>query len=102
MAKTANDPFFANTTEPLMAARMGAAVTPSDNADLLQVTSSLIVTIGSGGTGITVLFANQQSDTSPVLITLAPGTYQLNMQIRRVMATGTGLGTGGGVTALWS
>jgi hypothetical protein len=100
--KTAVDPFFATNVEPIEAARRGLAVTPSDTTDLPTVTSSLLVAVGSGGTGITVIFANSQTDTETVLLTLGPGTYQLNLQVRRVMATGTTLGTGGGVTALWS
>jgi hypothetical protein len=102
MAKTASDPLFGTTVEPIEAARRGAVVTPSDTTDLTNVTSTLIVTIGSGGTGITVLFANSATDIDTVLIMLGPGTYQLNLQVRRVMATGTTLGTGGGVVALWS
>jgi hypothetical protein len=101
MPKTALDPLFGTTTEPLTAARNGAAVTPSDANDLAQVSSSLIVTIGSGGSSISVIFANG-SDQQPVTIALAPGSYQLSMQIRRLMATNTNLGTGGAVTALWS
>jgi hypothetical protein len=96
MAKTALDPFFATSVDPIEAARRGAAVTPSDTTDLVHVTSTLIVTIVSGGTGITVIFAGAATDTETCLITLAPGTYQLNLQVRRVMATGTALGTGGG------
>jgi hypothetical protein len=102
MPKTASDPFFGTTIEPIEAGRRGLAVTPSDTTDLPNVTSTLIVFIGTGGTGITVLFANSATDVETVLITLGPGTYQLNMQVRRVMATGTVLGTGGAVTALWS
>jgi hypothetical protein len=101
MPKTAIDPFFATTQDPITAARQGAAVTPSDTADLAQVTSSVIVTIGSGGTGVAVIFANG-ADSQVVTIPLAPGSYQFNAQIRRVMMTNTNLGTGGGVTALWS
>jgi hypothetical protein len=96
------DPFFATNVEPIEAARRGLAVTPSDTTDLPNVTSTLIITIGSGGTGITVIFANSQTDTDTVFIALGVGTYQLNLQVRRVMATGTNLGTNGGVTALWS
>jgi hypothetical protein len=102
MSATALDPLQGTSTEPLAAARMGQAVTPSDTVDLPHVTSSLIVAIGSGGTAIAVLFANMLLDSAPVVITLTPGTYQLNLQVRRVMATGTALGTGGAVTALWS
>jgi hypothetical protein len=102
MAKTAADALMGTNIEPLAAARRGLTVAPSDTADLPNVTSSLIVTIGSGGTGITVLFANSLTDVDTVSIVLAPGTYQLNLQVRRVMVTGTALGTGGGVTALWS
>ena len=100
--KTAVDPFFATNVEPIEAARRGLAVTPSDTTDLPTVTSSLIVAVGSGGTGITVIFANSQTDMETVLLTLTPGTYQINAQVRRIMNTGTALGTGGGVTALWS
>src|ERR1700693_3804557 len=102
MPKSAADPLFATNIEPITAARKAAAVTPSDTNDLTQVSSSLIVTVGSGGTGITVNFANSQTDVETVFIALAPGSYQLSMQVRRIMATGTSLGTGGGVTALWS
>jgi hypothetical protein len=101
MAKTAIDPFFGTNNEPVTAGRNGVVVTPNDTADLARVTSSLIVTIGTGGTGISVLYANG-SDQQPVTIPLSVGTYQLNMQVRRVMATGTTLGSGGGVVAQWS
>jgi hypothetical protein len=102
MPKTAFDPLFATSIEPISAARKAAVVTPNDAADLSNVTSSLLVTVGSGGTGISVIFAND-GDQNAVTIPLAPGSsYQLSMQIRRVMATNTNLGTGGGVTALWS
>ena len=101
MPKTAIDPFFATNTEPISAARRGAVVAPSDTNDLANVTSSLLVTIGTGGSSLAVIYANG-GDNQPVTIPLGPGTYQLNMQVRRVMATGTALGTGGGVVALWS
>jgi hypothetical protein len=100
--KTAADALMGTNIEPVEAARRGLAVTPNDTADLPSVTSSLIVVIGSGGTGVTVIFANSQTDTDTVFIALGVGTYQFNMQVRRIMATGTSLGTGGGVTALWS
>jgi hypothetical protein len=101
MAKTASDPLFGTTIEPLTAARKGVAVTPNDNADLTAGTSSLIGTAGSGGTGIAVLFPDAL-DSAPVIIPLAPGSYRLPLQVRRVMSTGTVLGTGGGVVATWS
>jgi hypothetical protein len=101
MPKTALDPLAGTTTEPLTAARMGVAVTPSDTTDLTNVTSSLIVTVGGGGSALAVIYANG-SDQQVVPIPLAPGTYQLNAQIRRIMATGTVLGSGGGVVAQWS
>lgn len=97
MSKTAQDPYFGLAT----GGRSIAAVTPSDTTDLATVSTLLIVTIGSGGTGIAVIPANAQTDIA-VTIPLAVGTYKLPIQVRRVMATGTSLGTGGGVTALWS
>lgn len=101
MPKTALDPFFGTNVEPLFAARNAVAVTPNDTADLARVTSGLIVTIGSGGTGVSVIFAGD-GDQQAVTIPLAAGTYQLTIQVRRVMSTGTTLGTGGAVVALWS
>ena len=97
MVKTASDPYFGLAT----GGRSFAAVAPSDTTDLLVVSTSLIVNIGSGGTGIAVIGANAP-DTAPVTIPLAVGTHKLDLQVRRVMQTGTLLGTGGGVTALWS
>jgi len=102
MPKTALDPLAATAREPIAAARKAAVVTPSDTTDLSNVSSSLIVVIGTGGTGITVIFANSLTDVETVFIALGVGTYQLSLQVRRVMATGTTLGTGGAVTALWS
>lgn len=99
--KTAIDPFFATNVEPITAARKGKAVTPSDTADLSNVTSGLIVTVGTGGTALAVIYADG-SDQEAVTIPLAPGTHQLNIQVRRVLMTGTALGTGGGVVAQWS
>jgi hypothetical protein len=101
MPKTATDPFVATNVEPVSAGRHAIAVTPNDAGDLSHVTSSLIVTVGSGGSGIAVIFADDL-DNAPVAIPLAVGSYQLSIQVRRVMATGTALGTGGAVIALWS
>jgi hypothetical protein len=101
MPKTAIDPFFGTNAEPISAARKAAAVTPSDTADLSNVTSSLLVTVGTGGSSLSVIYANG-GDNQPVTIPLSVGTYQLSMQVRRVMATNTNLGSGGGVVALWS
>jgi hypothetical protein len=101
MPKTAVDPFFATSAEPIFAARTAKVITPDNNNDVAHVTSALLITIGTGGTGITVIFANG-SDQDAVTIPLAVGTYQLNAQIRRVLVTGTNLGTGGSVVAMWS
>ena len=60
MPKTALDPFFGTNSEPISAARNGKAVTPSDTTDLARVTSKLVVSIGSTGTGITVIFAERR------------------------------------------
>jgi hypothetical protein len=95
--KTARDAYFGLAT----GGRDFAAVTPSDVSDLAVVTTSLIVTIGSGGTGIAVIGPNAP-DTAPVFVPLAVGSHNLGLQVRRVMATGTVLGAGGGVVALWS
>ena len=99
MPKTARDPFFATLMGPdVIAGRHAAVVTADPNNDLPAVTRSLIVTIGSGGTGLTVILADD-ADSQPVTIPLALGTFQLNIQARRVSAAT--LGTGGAIVATW-
>jgi hypothetical protein len=111
MPKTAIDPFFALNQDLSAPARFGGAgatgapgagqVPISDTQDLPNVTKMLIVTVGTGGTGIAVLFPNDL-DSSPVTIPLAAGaTYVLPLQVRRIMNTNTALGTNGGVVAAW-
>ncbi|MCP3397813.1 MULTISPECIES: hypothetical protein [unclassified Bradyrhizobium] len=98
MTKTARDPLFATQRAPMSSGRHAKAITPDPNNDLSDVTSSLIVTIGAGGTGVTVIFADDP-DQAPVSIPLAVGVFQLQMQVRRV--TAATLGTGGGIVATW-
>ncbi|MDI3561288.1 hypothetical protein [Bradyrhizobium sp. Arg816] len=101
MPKTANDPLFATQRDPMSSGRHAKAVTPSDSADLSDVTSNLIITVGTGGTGIAVIFADDP-DSGPVTIPLGVGTFQLHMQVRRVMATNTVLGAApNGIVATW-
>lgn len=102
MPKTAIDPLFATQRDPASAGRHGKVVTPNDTNDLTNVSSSLILTTGSSATGVTVIFADD-ADSQTTLIPLPSGiTVQLLMQVRRVMATGTNLGTGtSGVVASW-
>lgn len=100
MPTPANDPLKATQRDPVSAGRKAKSVTPDDVNDLSDVTSSMIVTIGTGGTGIAVIFADQ-GDQEAVTIPLGVGSYKLDMQVRRVMSSNTVLGTGGGVVALW-
>jgi hypothetical protein len=93
--KTAVDPFFAGTLEPVTAARHAEAVSPSDTADLTKVTSALYV----GVSGDLALILANDPDTAPVIFKgVAAGTL-LQLQCRRVMATGT---TATNILALWS
>lgn len=85
MPKTANDPFFAVSTEPNYAGRHAIAVTPSDTADLPVITKQLFVAVG--GT-VAVIFADDPDSGSVSLGTQAAGVT-LVVQVRRVMATGT-------------
>lgn len=101
MAKTAIDPFFGVSSNDVTApTRKSQVVTPSDTVDLPYVTKQLIVTIGSTGTGVAWLDPDAL-DSQPTVVPLAVGTYILNIQVRRIMATGTSLGNGGQVVALW-
>jgi len=101
MAKTANDPLFATSRDPIMSGRHAVAVTPNDTNDLANVSNAIIVTTGAGATGIAVIMADD-TDNQPVTIPLPASTcVQLYLQVRRVMSTGTALGTGGGCVATW-
>lgn len=93
---------FATQRNPASAGRHAKAVAPSDTNDLSNVTSNLIVTTGASATGIAAIFADD-ADSQITTIPLPSGvTVQLQMQIRRVMATGTNLGTGtSGIIAIW-
>jgi hypothetical protein len=62
------------------------------------VSSSLIVACVTAGS-ITVIMAND-NDGQTVVIPIAPGTTQLQIQVRQIVAFT--LGSGGGITALWS
>ena len=95
MPKTASDPFFATTVEPITAARRAQAVTASAS-DLPSVTSSLLVTVTTAG-NITVIMANDL-DSSLTVLPFAVGTYQINIQVRAITAIGAGIS----VVALWS
>jgi hypothetical protein len=97
MPKTAVDPFFATNEEPITAGRSAAAIVPSDTADLPHVTSSIYV----GGAGnLVVLMADPGSiDSATVTFTAVPVGTVLQIQARRVMATGT---TATNLVAIWS
>jgi hypothetical protein len=100
MPKTANDPFFGTSAEPNFGGRRAFIATPSDTTDFPNVVKQLLVNIGATGTGIAIILADDP-DYSPITITLPVGFYQFAFQVRRLMATGTALGTGGQVTAIW-
>lgn len=95
MAKTAADPYFATTTEPITAARHAQPVTPNDTTDLGRVTSSIFV----GVAGDLALILANDPDTAPVTFKAVPAGSVLQVQARRVMATGTAATN---IVALWS
>ena len=69
----------------------GAAVVPSDGADLAQVTRAIYV--GQGGT-----LAVQLASGAQVALNGVPGGTLLPLRVRRVRSTGT---TASGIVALW-
>jgi hypothetical protein len=95
MPKTAVDPHFATTNEPITAARHAEAVTPSDTVDLSHVTSAIYV----GVTGDLAMILANDPDVAPVTFKAVPAGTLLQLQCRRVMATGT---TASSIVALWS
>lgn len=95
MVKTAVDPHFATTEEPVTAARHAEAVTPSDTADLAHVTSAVYV----GGAGDLALILANDGDTAPVTFKAVTAGTVLQVQARRVMNTNT---TATSIVALWS
>ena len=55
-----------------------------------------MITVTTAGS-ITVLMPNDL-DTNPVVLPFVPGTYQINIQVRAIIAIGAGIN----VVALWS
>ena len=95
MPKTASDPLFGTTIEPISAGRHAQVVTPSAT-DLPTVTSSLLIT-ATAASSMTVIMAND-FDSNPITIPLAAGTYQINIQVRAI----TVIAANATVIALWS
>lgn len=94
-SKTASDPFFATNQEPISSARHAQVVTAAA-ADLPQVTSSLLVTVTTAGS-VTVIMANDL-DNNQIALPFAPGTYQVNIQVRAITVIAAGIA----VVAFWS
>ncbi len=96
MPKTANDPFAVANAKPNFAGRHAAVVTPSDTVDLPSTTKAIWI----GATGNLAVIMADDVDTAPVTFNGVPAGTMLNVQARRVMATGTTV-TAGNVVALW-
>lgn len=85
MAKTATDPFEGSSGVPNYPGRRAALIVPSDTVDLANATKAIYV----GGAGdITVIMAGD-GDNGAVQFKAPPIGTMLNIQARRVMATGT-------------
>lgn len=95
MSKTALDPYFGTTSEPVTAARHAEAVLPSDSADLTKVTSALYI----GGAGDVALILANDPDSGAVTFKVVPAGTILYVQCRRVMNTNTSATS---IVALWS
>jgi hypothetical protein len=95
LPKTAVDPFFGTTNEPVTAARHAESVAPSDVADLKHVTSAIYV----GVAGDLALIMANDPDFAPVVFKAVPAGTVLQVQARRVMNTNT---SATNIVALWS
>ncbi len=97
MPKTAVDPFFASTVEPISAGRR-ALVFPAGSytTDLPVVSSSLIISSTAAG-NLSVIMANDQ-DNALTTFPIVAGLSQVSVQIRRIVT----VPAGATVVALWS
>jgi hypothetical protein len=97
MPKTAIDPFFATTNEPITAGRRAQVFAAgSYNTDLPTVTSSLVISSTAAG-NLSVIMANDQ-DSQVTTFPIVAGMSQISIQIRQVVT----VPTGATVVALWS
>jgi hypothetical protein len=97
MPKTASDPFFGTTTEPISAGRRAQVIPAgSYSADLPTVTSSLIISSTAAG-NLSVIMANDQ-DSQITTFPIPAGLSQISIQVRQVVI----VPTGATVVALWS
>jgi len=83
--KTATDPFAGTNVEPVSAGRNAAVLAAGGyTQDLAYVTSSLIISATAAGS-LVLLMANELNDANTITFPIAAGTYQLSMQVRRVV-----------------
>lgn len=95
MPKTALDPYFAVSQDLTAPARYAATVVTgvpaagqvqsNDTTDLPQVTKMIYVNVT--GAGNLAVIMPMDPDPAVVAIPLAVGTYQLPLQVRRIMQT---------------
>jgi hypothetical protein len=97
MPKTASDPFFGTTTEPISAGRR-SQVFPAGgySTDLPTVSSSLIISSTAAG-NLSVIMANDQ-DGQVTTFPVPAGLTQIQIQVRQIVS----VPTGATVVALWS
>jgi len=97
MPKTAIDPFFATTNEPITAGRRAQVFTAgSYSADLPIVSSSLIIS-STGAGNLSLIMANDQ-DSQVTTFPIPAGLSQISIQVRQVVT----VPVGATVVALWS
>jgi hypothetical protein len=97
MPKTAVDPFFATTVEPISAGRRAQVFAAgSYNTDLPIVSSSLIISSTAAG-NLSVIMANDQ-DSQVTTFPIVAGMSQISIQVRQIVT----VPTGATIVALWS
>jgi len=97
MPKSASDPFFGTSVEPISAGRRSQVFAAgSYTNDLPTVSSSLIVSATAAG-NLTVIMANDQ-DTQLTTFPVPAGLSQIQIQVRQVVTVPASCT----VVALWS
>ena len=97
MPKSALDPFFATTIEPISAGRRAQVFAAgSYSSDLPVVSSSLIISSTAAG-NLSVIMANDP-DGHLTTFPITAGLSQISIQVRQIVT----VPTGATVVALWS
>lgn len=83
------DPYATGSTQTVSPSRAAAAVTPSDTVDFTPTYAKRLYIGTTGDVAVIPVNNYALANTTPVIYHAVPAGTYLNIQVARVMATGT-------------